>query len=299
MRQGHLDDLAALSGDDLPELADALGVSPVAVADGRSSFVEPDDVAAFECPRLANGPENGPALPGTEVADHAGLFSAQELSHPAENDALSGHTGGVADVDRIEPGPGFRGKKMDIGYEAAQDVGEAVVFGGGSPEVRLLHVAQGFPLSSDVVLVVPGLPRMFEEKALDRSDFGQGAKGHIRSLLHSGRGPGLARGSTSAVLARGYKPRASGEPKARPLTNIPSFHPDYKGRATEWGLPAHPKANHRVTRPGFLQWRENPGFFAFLLNFRAFPPFMNRIHICNLLIIKAIMNAHIFSVDFR
>ena len=37
-------------------------------------------------------------------------------------------------------------------------------------------------------------------------------------LIHSGRGPGLARGSTSAVLARGYKPRASGEPKARPLT---------------------------------------------------------------------------------
>jgi hypothetical protein len=48
--------------------------------------------------------------------------------------------------------------------------------------------------------------------------------------VHSGRGPGLARtgtgkpgpgltrGSTSAVLARGYKPRASGEPKARPLT---------------------------------------------------------------------------------
>jgi len=30
--------------------------------------------------------------------------------------------------------------------------------------------------------------------------------------------PGIARGSTSAVLARGYKPRASGEPKARPLT---------------------------------------------------------------------------------
>jgi molybdopterin converting factor small subunit len=32
--------------------------------------------------------------------------------------------------------------------------------------------------------------------------------------------PGFARGSTSAVLARGYKPRASGEPKARPLTGL-------------------------------------------------------------------------------
>jgi molybdopterin-guanine dinucleotide biosynthesis protein A len=32
--------------------------------------------------------------------------------------------------------------------------------------------------------------------------------------------PGFARGSTSAVLARGYKPRASGEPKARPWTLI-------------------------------------------------------------------------------
>ena len=30
--------------------------------------------------------------------------------------------------------------------------------------------------------------------------------------------PGFARGSASAVLARGYKPRASGEPKARPMT---------------------------------------------------------------------------------
>jgi len=30
--------------------------------------------------------------------------------------------------------------------------------------------------------------------------------------------PGFTRGFTSAVLARGYKPRASGEPKARPLT---------------------------------------------------------------------------------
>jgi len=38
------------------------------------------------------------------------------------------------------------------------------------------------------------------------------------AILDSGRGPGLARGSTSAVLARGYRPRASGEPKARPLT---------------------------------------------------------------------------------
>ena len=36
--------------------------------------------------------------------------------------------------------------------------------------------------------------------------------------VDSGRGPGLARGSTSAVHARGYRPRASGEPKARPLT---------------------------------------------------------------------------------
>jgi len=30
--------------------------------------------------------------------------------------------------------------------------------------------------------------------------------------------PGISWGSSSAVLARGYKPRASGEPKARPLT---------------------------------------------------------------------------------
>jgi MFS family permease len=35
--------------------------------------------------------------------------------------------------------------------------------------------------------------------------------------------PGFPRGSTSAVLARGYKPRASGEPKARPLTLLLSI----------------------------------------------------------------------------
>jgi len=37
--------------------------------------------------------------------------------------------------------------------------------------------------------------------------------------------PGFARGSTSAVLARGYKSRASGEPKARPLTTPPPAIP--------------------------------------------------------------------------
>ncbi|MDP2913906.1 MAG: PIN domain-containing protein [Candidatus Aminicenantes bacterium] len=36
--------------------------------------------------------------------------------------------------------------------------------------------------------------------------------------------PGFARGSTSAVLARGYKPRASGEPKARPLTRYARYY---------------------------------------------------------------------------
>jgi hypothetical protein len=61
---------------------------------------------------------------------------------------------------------------MDIGYEAAQDVDEAVEFRDGSPEVRLLRVAQGFPLSSDVVLAEPGLAGVLEEKALDRGDFG-------------------------------------------------------------------------------------------------------------------------------
>jgi hypothetical protein len=145
---------------------------------------------------------------------------------------------------------------MDIGYEAAQDVGEAVVFGDSSPEVRLLRVAQGFPLSSDVVLVVPGFPRMFEEKALDRSDFGQGAKGHVRSLFHEYTvfSSGLQRSGDRMGAASSHEGESSGD---------------------------------------------TPGIFTFLLNFRAFPPFMNRIHICNLLIIKAIMNARIFSVDFR
>jgi len=44
------------------------------------------------------------------------------------------------------------------------------------------------------------------------------AGGLIATGLTAAGAPGFARGSTSAVLARGYKPRASGEPKARPLT---------------------------------------------------------------------------------
>jgi (E)-4-hydroxy-3-methylbut-2-enyl-diphosphate synthase len=41
----------------------------------------------------------------------------------------------------------------------------------------------------------------------------------VEKLVSAAAGaPGFARGSTSAVLARGYKPRASGERKARPLT---------------------------------------------------------------------------------
>ena len=42
--------------------------------------------------------------------------------------------------------------------------------------------------------------------------------GHDFLYPYSGRGPGVTPGSTSAVLARKHKTRASGEPKARPLT---------------------------------------------------------------------------------
>jgi tRNA threonylcarbamoyladenosine biosynthesis protein TsaB len=41
----------------------------------------------------------------------------------------------------------------------------------------------------------------------------------VRSTSTAAGAPSIARGSGSAVLARGYKPRASGEPKARPLTH--------------------------------------------------------------------------------
>jgi NADH-quinone oxidoreductase subunit M len=44
-----------------------------------------------------------------------------------------------------------------------------------------------------------------------------GASGLAKGSTAAGA-PGLARGSTSAVLAREYKPRAGGEPKARPVT---------------------------------------------------------------------------------
>jgi len=39
-------------------------------------------------------------------------------------------------------------------------------------------------------------------------------------IITAAGAPGFARGSASAVLARGYKPRASGEPKARPWTEF-------------------------------------------------------------------------------
>jgi hypothetical protein len=186
MRQGHLDDFASVSADDLPELPDALGVGPVAVADGRGPFVEPGDIASFESARLTDGPDDRPVGLRREVADRGGLSRAGRLSHPAEDDAASGDTSGIPDVDRIDAGPGVHGKKMDmdIGYEAAQDIDEAVVFRRGSPEIRLLRVAQGFPLIPDIFLAEPGLAGVLEEKTLDRGDFGQGAKGHVRSLFH-------------------------------------------------------------------------------------------------------------------
>jgi len=52
-----------------------------------------------------------------------------------------------------------------------------------------------------------------------------GVKYNVSEEISTAAGaPGLAGGSTSAVLAREYKPRASGEPKARPLTAHPSSH---------------------------------------------------------------------------
>jgi len=83
-------------------------------------------------------------------------------------------------------------------------------------------------------------------------------------IIDSGRGPGLcslharsdegglARGSTSAVLARGYKSRASGEPKARPLTNGATCRSISKARiscsgssptATKGGVSSSPRTS--------------------------------------------------------
>ncbi|MCX6563221.1 MAG: hypothetical protein NTU60_06400, partial [Candidatus Aminicenantes bacterium] len=76
--------------------------------------------------------------------------------------------------------------------------------------------------------------------------------------------PGITRGSTSAVLARGYKPRASGEPKARPLTRLTleleknsylvSFSNPITGRGEDppgrWGFLLHPVAfREKLLRP--------------------------------------------------
>ncbi|MBE3124588.1 MAG: GDP-mannose 4,6-dehydratase [Acidobacteria bacterium] len=76
----------------------------------------------------------------------------------------------------------------------------------------------------------------------------------VEFFIHSGRGPGLARGSTSAVLARGYRPRASGEPKARPLTSRPT-RSTAAGRAVPPGSPtpsSRPLPTRRPRPPGTI-----------------------------------------------
>jgi hypothetical protein len=72
---------------------------------------------------------------------------------------------------------------MDIGYDAAQYFDEAVIFGDGSPEVRLLRVAQGFPLIPDIFPAEPGLAGVFEEEAPNRASFGAGVQGHGKSFF--------------------------------------------------------------------------------------------------------------------
>jgi hypothetical protein len=104
-----------------------------------------------------------------------------------------------------------------------------------------------------------------------KAPIAEGGPGASPGGTDSGRGPGLARGSTSAVLARVYKPRASGEPKARPLTGLvpqgAGGHPvaastfisltekterrrrqDFREeRASSPSSPPHPEASFRVT----------------------------------------------------
>ncbi len=75
--------------------------------------------------------------------------------------------------------------------------------------------------------------------------------------------PGSARGSTFAVLARGYKARASGEPKARPLT--PAYALASNDSASARGAEALPTPiNRRSTEtkspwPGTMREARQPG----------------------------------------
>ncbi|MDP2916042.1 MAG: glycoside hydrolase family 38 C-terminal domain-containing protein [Candidatus Aminicenantes bacterium] len=68
-----------------------------------------------------------------------------------------------------------------------------------------------------------GTPRRIEDgpiRSITESVFVHKKSRIVMETISTAAGaPGFARGSTSAVLARGYKPRASGEPKARPLTS--------------------------------------------------------------------------------
>ena len=69
-------------------------------------------------------------------------------------------------------------------------------------------------------LTAPSVPQGWASAAKERlraKISSPAAADPLRPASTAAGAPGFARGSTSAVLARGYKPRASGEPKARPL----------------------------------------------------------------------------------
>jgi hypothetical protein len=88
------------------------------------------------------------------------------------------------------------------------------------PEAAFRTAARAALKDMPEAILVEALAKRFTLFALYRFDVSYIARPFsIKVEVSTAAGaPGFARGSTSAVLARENKPRASGEPKARPLT---------------------------------------------------------------------------------
>ena len=186
VRKGDLDDLASVPGDELAELADALRVGPVAVADGDGLFVEPGDVAAFESARVADLSEDRPAGLGAEPPGRPRLAPPELLAHPGKDDAARRDAGRVADVDRVEARRRVGRQEMDLGHGSPEDLHEPVVLVAGPAEIGLGRIAQGPPLLPHVLPAAPSLAGMLEKEAPDRGDFGGAGEFHKRILAAPG-----------------------------------------------------------------------------------------------------------------
>ena len=185
--QRDLDDLAPVRRDDLAELADALGVGPVAVTDAAVCASSQTTSPPSRVPGSRISPRTGqPALaqssPTARGSPRRSAFPIRPRTTPAAR------RGGVADVDGIEPVPVIGREEVDLGNEPAQKLDEPVVLVAGPAEIRLGRVAQRPPLAPDGFPIARGLSDVLEKEA--SRGFGQTA-GHAGILAfpekHAGK----------------------------------------------------------------------------------------------------------------